>query len=139
MEQAEIPAVGSDTLTSGIRVQAHPKYLPEHSDPDTGRWVFAYRIRIFNGTTSPITLRSRHWIIIDGEGQRHEVDGPGVVGLQPLIEPGESFEYGSFCPLPTMWGTMEGSYVLEDDDGQEFRAVVGRFFLAQDEFEQPRN
>ena len=130
--QVKVPAVGSDTTTSGIRIQVRPKYLEEHSDPDNGRWVFAYRVNIHNDTPAPKTLRSRHWIIIDGDGQRHEVDGPGVVGLQPLIQPGESFEYGSFCPLPTSWGTMEGSYVLDDEDGVEIRALIGRFFLVQD-------
>ena len=128
----EVPAVGSDTVTSGIRIQVRPKYLQEHSDPNNERWVFAYRVNINNETAKTLRLRSRHWIIIDGDGQRHEVDGPGVVGLQPDIQPGESFEYGSFCPLPTSWGTMEGFYVLEDEDGVELKAQIGRFFLVQD-------
>ena len=132
VNQVETRTSGSDSLTSGVRVRVSPKYLLEHSDPAGGRWVFAYRVSINNDTSQPLTLRSRHWIIIDGDGQRHEVDGPGVVGLQPRIGPGESFEYGSFCPLPTQWGTMEGSYVLEDDEGHEVIAAIGRFFLTED-------
>lgn len=131
-KQDDTPPQGSDTQTNGVRVRVRPQYLLEHSDPEGGRWVFSYRVSITNDTSQPLTLRSRHWLIIDGDGQRHEVDGPGVVGLQPRIEPGESFDYGSFCPLPTQWGTMEGSYVLEDDEGHECIVAVGRFFLAEE-------
>ena len=135
--------LGSDTLTRGVRVRVVPFFLPEQSSPEHGKYLFGYRITISNegepSTTAPqrVQLMSRHWIIIDADGERHEVKGPGVVGETPIIAPGESHTYSSFCPLETPWGTMEGTYQMrevddEDGAGEEFDAVVGRFVLTMD-------
>jgi ApaG protein len=120
---------GSVTITEGIRVAVSPAFLPEHSDVEEGRYVFGYRIKLTNESSERVQLLSRRWIIIDGEGQRSEVEGEGVVGEQPVIEPGESYTYSSFCPLATPWGTMEGSYTFADQTGREFQVEIGRFFL----------
>ncbi len=112
-----------------VRVRVQPEYLPDHSDPQTNRFVFGYRIRISNEGAEPVTLVSRQWIIVDGDGDRHEVEGDGVVGHQPRLDPGESFEYASYCPLETRWGTMEGVYHMRRDNGSTFPAAVARFFL----------
>lgn len=119
----------SDTVTDNIRVAAKPFYLPEQSDPDGRQYVFGYTIIIANTSNIAVQLLSRHWLIIDGEGRREEVKGPGVVGQTPRIEPGHSFKYQSFCPLKTPWGTMEGSYRMRRDDGTTFDIAVGRFYL----------
>jgi ApaG protein len=119
----------SDKTTRGIRVQAAAQYMPDESDPQAGRFLYAYRIRIVNEGTQRARLRSRHWIILDADNRREEVRGAGVVGKQPDLAPGESFEYLSNCPLKTRWGTMEGSYTFERDDGTRFQTKIGRFFL----------
>ena len=119
----------SDTVTEGIRVQAAAQYLDGESEPDQRQYLFAYRIRIRNEGTRRARLKSRHWIIVDADNHREDVRGPGVVGKTPLLAPGESFEYSSGCPLRTPWGTMEGTYAMERDDGTSFEAAVGRFFL----------
>jgi ApaG protein len=128
-EWSTLSATGSDISSELVRVRAEPNYIEAHSNTIKGRWVFEYVIRIDNTSARPLTLLSREWLIIDGEGERHSVVGEGVVGQQPRIEPGDHFEYASFCPLPTHWGTMEGAYQLIDDDGLEHVATVGRFFL----------
>lgn len=120
----------------GLRVVVRPEYLPEHSDTDALRFVFGYHIHIENRGAEPATLISRHWIIVDGDGDRHEVEGEGVVGHQPRLLPGESFEYASYCPLETRWGTMEGVYHMRLDDGSMFEARIARFFLVAPEFER---
>ena len=120
---------GSVSLTRGIRIAVAPSFSPDHSDPSIPRYTFTYRIRISNESDLRFTLLSRHWIITDADGQRHEVRGEGVVGEQPTLAPGESFTYSSFCPLPTSWGTMEGSYTLRADSGEEFDVQIGRFYL----------
>lgn len=111
---------------------ARPSYLPQQSAPSESRYCWAYRIRIVNESVRALQLRTRHWVIVDGEGQRREVDGEGVVGQQPLLAPGQSFEYTSWCPLETHWGTMEGWFAFDAADGEEPRRVmvrVGRFYL----------
>jgi len=120
---------GSETVTQGIRVTVRPFYLPDHSDPDQTRFVFGYRIHIVNDGLQPAKLLSRHWRIVDADGVGHDVEGEGVVGRQPDLEPGESFEYSSWCPLKTPWGTMEGAYRMLRPDGQSFDAAVRRFYL----------
>lgn len=127
---------GESRPTRGLRVSVRPEYLPEHSDADAARFVFGYHIHIHNDGAEPVTLVSRHWIIVDGDGDRHEVEGDGVVGHQPRLEPGQSFEYASYCPLETRWGTMEGVYHMRLDDGSMFDATVARFFLVAPEFER---
>ena len=119
----------SETTTHGIRVGAAATYLHEESQPEERRFVFGYRIVIVNQSDQPAQLISRHWRIIDANGEEHTVDGPGVVGQTPRLAPGEGFKYASACPLRTPWGTMEGTYLMRRDDGTEFNAAVGRFFL----------
>jgi ApaG protein len=120
----------SDTLTQGIRVQVAAQYVPAQSDPERRHWVYGYRVVISNEGPQRARLLSRHWIIRDANNETQEVRGPGVVGENPDLGPGESFAYMSGCPLPTSWGTMEGSYRMVRPDGAEFDAAIGRFFLA---------
>ena len=119
----------SDHVTEGIRVRAAAQYLSHESDPDARNYVYVYRIVISNEGTERAKLLARHWIILDAHGNRHDVKGPGVVGEFPDLAPGESFEYMSGCPLETEWGTMEGTYTMERENGDRFLAEVGRFFL----------
>jgi len=129
----------SECVTEGIRVAACPVFLPEHSDPDaenprSRRYAFGYKITIRNEGTAAARLLGRHWVIVDAHGERQDVEGDGVVGEQPRLEPGEEFEYTSWAPLHTAWGTMEGEYRMERDDGSRFGARVARFYLvAEDE------
>ena len=119
----------SDALTQGIRVRVRCHYLAQQSQPEQGRWLFAYTIRISNEGEHPAQLLSRHWIIEDAEGHIEEVEGPGVVGCQPKLAPGESFEYTSYCPLPTPTGRMRGSYEMVTEDLLHFDAEVAEFRL----------
>jgi ApaG protein len=119
----------SDTTTHGIRVGATAFYLPDESLPENGRYLYGYRIVIVNESQTAATLRTRHWVIIDAEGNVEEVKGEGVVGQQPRLGPGEGFKYTSYCPLTTEWGTMEGSYQFEMDTGELFDVKIGRFYL----------
>ena len=121
----------STATTRGVKVTVRSSYVPERSQPAAGRWFFAYRIRITNRGAVPVRLLNRHWVITDAHGEVEEVRGPGVVGEQPTLAPGESFEYTSFCPLPTPFGTMEGSYEMVTDDGERFWADIGRFTLSE--------
>ena len=130
MPAAAVSKLGSDATTDGIRVEVSPSFMPEHSRPDEREFVFAYRIRITNLGDQPAQLMSRRWLIVDAGGNRHIVEGPGVVGQQPRLEPGQSFEYSSYCPLKTAWGTMEGTFHLRRDDSTTFDARVARFYLA---------
>ena len=120
----------SDTTEAGIRVRVGAQYVPEDSDPDRSAYVFAYRVVIENVGVEPAQLLDRHWIIVDALGERREVRGPGVVGEQPQLAPGEHFEYTSGAQLTTSWGSMEGSYTFARPDGERFEAPIGRFFLA---------
>ncbi len=120
----------SDVVTEGVRIKVASQYLPDQSSPDDELYAFAYRVRILNEGSDPATLRSRRWIIRDADGEAEIVEGPGVIGEEPRLEAGAEFEYMSGCPLATTWGTMEGHYVMERDDGSTFKAEVGRFFLA---------
>ncbi len=120
----------SDAITRGIRVQVESRYLPERSTPHEGYYFFAYRIRISNEGDEQVQLVSRHWTITDAHGRIEEVRGPGVVGEQPVISPGESFEYTSFCPLPTPIGSMHGSYQMVAASGARFDAEIAPFSLA---------
>lgn len=120
----------SSATTNGITVQAQPSFVPEQSSPAQGRWFFAYKIRISNGGNDVVQLLSRHWVITDANGRVEEVKGPGVVGEKPVLKPGESFEYTSFCPLKTPFGTMEGSYQMVARGGASFDVRIPRFELA---------
>ncbi len=123
----------SNAVTDGIRVHARPQYLAEQSDPDQSHYMFAYTITITNEGDDPVRLLDRHWVILDADNRREEVKGPGVVGQTPRILPGKNFTYVSGCPLRTRWGTMEGSYGFQKDDGSRFRVAIGRFFLVSDD------
>jgi ApaG protein len=113
-----------------IRIEVTSQYLPEQSHPEEGRFVFVYTIAISNVGTVPAQLISRHWIITDAEEQVQEVRGLGVVGHQPLLNPGEKFEYSSGCALATPVGTMKGSYQMVAEDGTQFEAPVAEFMLS---------
>ncbi|MDB5171408.1 MAG: ApaG domain protein [Phycisphaerales bacterium] len=128
----------SDTVTEGVRVGATAYYLPEESDPDKPRHVFGYTVVVANVGKKPAQLLSRHWVIIDAQGRREDVHGPGVVGETPRLEPGQAFKYQSFCPICTTWGTMEGEYQMRRDDGEIFEAKIGRFYLRVPEGGMPR-
>ena len=119
----------SDVVTDGIRIQAAGQYLPQESDPAVDRFVYAYKITMTNLGQRKARLVARHWIILDSEGRREDVRGPGVVGEYPSLAHRENYSYISYCPLKTQWGTMEGSYTFEREDGSAFEAAVGRFFL----------
>jgi len=107
------------------------RYVPERSQPQQSQWFFVYHVRISNEGTEPAQLVSRHWIITDANGHVEEVKGPGVVGKQPMLGPGEEFEYTSFCPLPTPFGTMHGTYQMVTPDGRTFDAEIAPFSLAE--------
>jgi ApaG protein len=111
-------------------VTVETQFLPEQSDPADERYLFAYRIRVANTGTVAAQLISRHWIITDAEGKIEEVRGLGVVGKQPLLQPGEGFEYSSGCPLPTPVGTMKGTYQMVAEDGTRFDVPISEFVLA---------
>ncbi|MBU4612187.1 Co2+/Mg2+ efflux protein ApaG [Achromobacter sp. GG226] len=113
-----------------MSVTVVPRYLPEQSDPARRQYVFAYTIRITNTGAHPAQLISRHWIITDGDERTEEVRGLGVVGQQPLLPPGESFEYTSGCPLSTPVGTMRGTYHCVGENGVPFEVDIPEFVLA---------
>lgn len=113
-----------------VAVSAVPQYIAEQSDPANDSYVFAYAITIENVGTVPAQLISRHWIITDAAGEVQEVRGLGVVGRQPLLQPGEKFEYTSGCQLETPVGTMRGSYQMTAVDGKQFEAEIREFTLA---------
>ncbi len=115
--------------TRGMIVRVSVSFLPEQSEPERGRWFWAYHIRIENAGAIAVQLLTRHWIITDGRGARHSVEGEGVIGEQPLIAPGESFDYVSGCPLSTPSGTMLGSYHMMGEDGLGFDIEIPRFAL----------
>ncbi len=123
--------MGSSTTTRGIRVEVESVFVPERSDPAGKRWFFAYTIRITNEGSETAQLISRHWIITDGDGDAEEVRGPGVVGQQPTLAPGESFEYSSACPLGTNFGTMHGTYQMITEGGEHFDVEIAPFALAE--------
>ncbi len=121
----------SDTVTEGIRVTVKPSWWADRSNPEAGQWAFTYTVVILNQGQQPATLRRRHWVITDATGHVEEVRGDGVVGQQPALGPGESFEYTSWAMLQTPFGSMEGEYELERPDGSTFQARIGAFSLAQ--------
>jgi ApaG protein len=119
----------SSAVTDGIRVEVKSEYRPDRSEPQRRRWLFSYTVTISNEGGAPARLVSRHWIIVDGAGAHEEVRGDGVVGHQPRLEPGQSFEYTSFCVLRTSHGSMRGSYQMVRDDGEAFDAAIAPFPL----------
>jgi ApaG protein len=115
--------------TQGIEIQVEPEFVPSESLPSMSQYVFAYRVRVTNHGSEAAKLVARHWLITDGLGRTREVKGPGVVGETPRIEPGQTYEYDSFCPLTTPSGKMTGSYSMERDHGETFEAKIPLFFL----------
>jgi len=116
-------------VTRGIRVTVKPQYLADRSSAEDGRFFWAYTIEIANLGTVTVQLRSRHWKITDGQGNLQEVKGPGVVGEQPVLKPGERFEYTSGVPLTTPTGMMAGTYQMAADDGDKFDVEIPAFSL----------
>ncbi|MBK5263861.1 MAG: Co2+/Mg2+ efflux protein ApaG [Alphaproteobacteria bacterium] len=115
--------------TRDVTIRVSVSFLPEQSEPDRGRWFWAYHIRIENGGSEPVQLLTRRWIITDGRGVQHRVEGEGVVGEQPVIQPDASYDYVSGCPLATPTGAMEGSYHMLLASGHAFDADIPRFSL----------
>jgi ApaG protein len=115
--------------TRGIVVRVSVSFLPEQSEPANGRWFWAYHIRLENHVHQEVQLLTRRWVITDGRGARHSVEGEGVVGEQPVIGPSQSYDYVSGCPLDTPTGAMEGSYQMIGADGEIFDVRIPRFLL----------
>lgn len=113
-----------------IRIQVATSYVDDESEPDSDRYVFAYTITISNSGDVAAQLISRHWIITDADGEVEEVRGPGVIGQQPVLEPGQSFEYSSGCPLGTSFGTMHGTYQMVTLNGEPFDVEIAPFALS---------
>lgn len=124
-----MPAPISEAVTQSIRVEVMSQYSPENSRPLQDVWVFEYTVRITNQGTETVQLLSRHWIITDGMDHVEEVKGPGVVGEQPVLAPGESFKYSSWCPLKTPTGIMHGTYQMARAGGPEFDIEIAPFAL----------
>lgn len=120
----------SSAITDGIRVRVQSHYLADQSSPRDDRYVFAYTITISNESRNTAQLRTRHWVITDGRGSIEEVRGDGVVGEQPRLAPGQTFQYTSGCVLTTPIGTMQGTYRMWRDDGSYFDAQIAAFSLA---------
>lgn len=114
--------------TGDLTVRVNPSFLPEQSDPARRQFAWMYHVRIENGGSRTVQLINRHWIITDGAGRVEEVEGAGVVGEQPVLPPGARYDYVSGCQLMTPWGTMHGSYAMEDD-GRMFSIEIPRFRL----------
>jgi len=122
---------GSTCTTHDIRVQVEPYVLSEVTRPSAHDYRFAYRITMSNDSEHTVRLDSRHWIIVDADGEREDVVGDGVIGHNPRLDPGEYFTYTSMCPLSTPWGTMEGTYRFTRlDDGAPLDIGIERFYLA---------
>ena len=119
----------STAVTDGIRVEVQSDFRADRSEPQAHRWLFAYTVTIRNEGSAPAQLLARHWVITDGTGHREDVIGDGVVGQQPRLEPGESFQYTSYCVLRTTHGSMQGEYRMVRDDGGTFDADIAQFPL----------
>ncbi len=119
----------SSAVTEGIRVEVESVYVAERSEPSMRLFFFAYQVTLSNEGDLAAKLSTRHWVITDGDGREEHVQGPGVVGKSPILKPGESFQYTSFCPLPTPIGSMTGTYRMVRDDGREFDAQIDAFSL----------
>ena len=119
----------SEATTRGIHVEVESTYEEERSNPRAGEYFFRYHVRISNQGEDVAQLLSRVWVITDGDGREQMVQGPGVVGEQPVLGPGEAYEYSSFCPLPTPVGAMRGAYRMRLDNGELFDAEIASFTL----------
>lgn len=122
-------STSSEAVTRGIRVRVEPQYDPRRSQPEVEHWFFLYTVTIENLGEETVQLLTRHWIITDGNGEVEEVRGPGVVGEQPVLEPGRGFQYTSGCPLTTDVGKMEGTYQMVTTAGESFDIEIAPFTL----------
>lgn len=123
----------STCTTGDFTVRAAPVYLSARSNPEENRYVFAYRMTIECHGPTEAQLIARRWLISDADGLSHVVDGDGVIGMQPSFHDGVNFQYTSYCPLATRWGTMEGSYTMLKPNGETFEIGIGRFYLVAPE------
>ena len=124
------PRTTSATTTRGIRIEVRSEFLKERSAPRDGSYLFQYDVRISNVGSETAQLISREWIITNADGEVERVKGPGVIGEQPVLPPGGSFEYTSYCPLKTAVGSMHGSYQMVTTNGDRFDAAIAPFTLA---------
>jgi ApaG protein len=125
------PMSTSEATTRNIKVQVKSQYDPSRSNPNQNEWFFLYTVRITNEGSDTVQLMSRHWVITDGMGKVQEVRGPGVVGNQPVLAPGESFEYTSGCPLTVPFGSMQGTYQMVNDREEQFDIEIAPFVLME--------
>jgi ApaG protein len=121
----------SEATTRNIRVRVYAQYDPSRSRPQQSHWFFLYTVSITNEGHETVQLVSRHWVITDGMGKVEEVQGPGVVGKQPVLAPGQSFEYTSGCPLTTPFGSMHGTYQMIQDGSEQFDVEIAPFTLTE--------
>jgi ApaG protein len=121
----------SEATTRSVRVYVEAEYAPQRSQPLQSQWFFVYTITISNEGLDTVQLLTRHWVITDGTGRVEEVRGPGVVGKQPVLAPGESFTYSSGCPLSSPFGVMEGTYQMVADGGDQFDVKIAPFTLSE--------
>lgn len=121
----------SEATTRNIRVRVQAQYDPGRSSPQHNQWFFLYTVTITNEGNDTVQLMSRHWVITDGMGKVEEVQGPGVVGKQPVLAPGQNFEYTSGCPLTTPFGAMHGTYQMVNQAGEKFDIEIAPFTLTE--------
>ena len=121
----------SEAVTRGVRVRVVSRFSPEHSHPEQKRWFFLYTVEIHNQSDDTVQLLSRHWIVENADKKVEEVRGPGVVGQQPVLAPGQSFEYTSACHLATPFGSMRGTYQMVTEDGTRFEVTIAPFTLSE--------
>ena len=130
-ERKPLAHATSEAVTNNVRVEVEAQYAPERSQPFQQNWFFYYTVKITNEGDDTVQLLSRHWVVTDANGRIDEVRGPGVVGEQPVLAPGESFQYTSGTPLNTASGLMRGTYQMVTEGGERFDAEIARFRLAE--------
>lgn len=123
--------MSSEAVTRHIRIRVETEFDPEFSAPGEGRWFYRYSVELTNEGAETVQLVTRYWVITDGEGRTEEVRGPGVVGCQPVLMPGQCFEYTSGCPLATPFGVMRGTYQMVTAEGDTFDAEIAPFELSE--------
>lgn len=121
----------SHAITQGVQVHVESELDADRSKPQDNEWFFLYTVTITNLGRRTVQLVSRHWVITDAYGRTDEVRGPGVIGEQPVLEPGEAFQYTSGCPLPTSFGSMHGTYRMVTEHGETFEAEIAPFTLSE--------
>jgi len=129
LRDQSLHASTSEAVTNNVRVEVRSTYAPEHSQPFQGEWFFHYTVRISNEGENTVQLLSRHWVVTEVTGRVEEFKGSGVVGEQPVLHPGESFQYTSGCPLKTSSGVMRGTYQMVTEDGEHFDVEIAPFAL----------